>query len=78
MPFEQPFVDPEIFEHPALVEFLERALGQDYVWSHFDSNTPLPDTDYQHWHCDAPPHRCTRTHDAGLCSWRQIPPRRHQ
>ena len=55
VPFEQPFVDPEIFEHPALVEFLERAPGQDYVWSHFDSNTPLPDTDYQHWHCDAPP-----------------------
>ena len=55
VPFERPFVDPEIFEHPALVEFLERALGPDYVWSHFDSNIPLPDTDYQRWHRDGAP-----------------------
>ena len=27
VPFERPFVDPEIFEHPALVAFLERVLG---------------------------------------------------
>ncbi|MCZ6676782.1 MAG: phytanoyl-CoA dioxygenase family protein [Candidatus Poribacteria bacterium] len=52
VPFERPFVNPEIFEHPALVEFLERALGPDYVWSHFDSNIPLPGTDYQKWHRD--------------------------
>ena len=52
VPFEQPFVDPEIFEHPALVEFLDRVLEPDYVWSHFDSNIPLPGTDYQKWHRD--------------------------
>ncbi len=52
VPFERPFVDPEIFEHLALVEFLERVLGPDYVWSHFDSNIPLPGTDYQKWHRD--------------------------
>ena len=52
VPFTRPFVDPEIFEHPALVAFMERALGPDYVWSHFDSNIPLPGTDYQTWHRD--------------------------
>ncbi len=52
VPFERPFVDPGIFEQPALVEFLERVLGPDYIWSHFDSNIPLPGTDYQKWHRD--------------------------
>ena len=56
VPFEQPFVDPEIFEHPRLVEFLEEVLGDDYVWAHFDSNIPLPSCgDYQNWHRDCPP-----------------------
>jgi hypothetical protein len=52
VPFEQPFVDEDLFEHPALVEFLERVMGPDYVWTHFDSNIPLPGTDYQKWHRD--------------------------
>jgi len=52
VPFEPPFVDSDIFEHPALVAFFERILGPDYVWSHYDSNIPLPGTDYQSWHRD--------------------------
>ena len=52
VPFERPFLDEEIFEHPALVEFLARALGPDYVWTHFDSNNPFPGVDYQDWHRD--------------------------
>ena len=54
VPFERPFVDPDIFEHPAVVAFCDRVLGPDYVWSHFDSNMPLPGTDYQNWHRDGP------------------------
>ena len=41
VPFESSFVDEEIFEHLVLVDFLERVLGSDYVWSHLDSNIPL-------------------------------------
>ena len=52
VPFVRPFVDPDIFEHPALVPFVEGVLGADYVWPHFDSNIPLPGTDYQNWHRD--------------------------
>ncbi len=54
VPFERPFVDPDIFEHPALVEFIERALCSDYLWSEFDANIPMPGcTEYQVWHHDA-------------------------
>ena len=52
VPFREPFVDPDIFEHPALVAFLEAELGEDYVFSHFDSNIPLTGTGYQKWHRD--------------------------
>ena len=52
VPFRRPFVDPDIFDHAAVVEFFTRVLGEDYVWTHFDSNIPLPDTDYQRWHRD--------------------------
>ena len=52
VPFRYPFVDSEIFDHPGLVAFLEAVLGEDYVWPHFDSNIPLPGTDYQRWHRD--------------------------
>ena len=52
VPFAEPFVDPDIFEHPTLVAFFEAILGPDYAWSHYDSNIPLPGADYQSWHRD--------------------------
>lgn len=52
VPYEPPFLDEDIFEQPALVSFLEQILGHDYVWFKFDSNIPLPGTDYQKWHRD--------------------------
>ena len=52
VPFVEPFVDETIFEHPALVAFLEEILGEDYVCFAFDSNIPYPGTDYQKWHRD--------------------------
>ena len=52
VPYEPPFLDEAIFEHPGLVAFLGEILGEDYVWFVFDSNIPLPGTDYQRWHRD--------------------------
>lgn len=53
VPFQRPFVDPDIFEHSSLIQFLERALGEDYVWGHFDSNIPMGTCrNYQQWHRD--------------------------
>ena len=55
VPFRRPFVDPTIFEHPPLVDFIGRVLGNDYIWSHFDSNVPMPGChDFQRWHRDCP------------------------
>ena len=42
-------IDAEIFEHSALVELLSLILGEDYVWTHYDSNIPLAGSDYQDW-----------------------------
>ena len=52
VPYKPPFLDEKIFEHPSLVTFLEEILGPDYVWFVFDSNIPMPGTDYQRWHRD--------------------------
>lgn len=52
IPFECPFVDPDIFDHPDLVKFFDNVLGDDYVCDHFQSNTPLLGSEYQRWHRD--------------------------
>ncbi len=45
VPFVAPLLDDEIFDHPALVAFLEQILGPDYVCFAFDSNIPYPGTE---------------------------------
>ncbi len=52
IPFEYPFVDPEIFEHPTLVKLFENVLGDDYICQNYNSNTPFPGSVYQRWHRD--------------------------
>jgi ectoine hydroxylase-related dioxygenase (phytanoyl-CoA dioxygenase family) len=52
IPFEHPFLDPEIFEHPTLVKLFENVLGEDYVCQSYNSNTPFPGSVYQRWHRD--------------------------
>ena len=70
VPFRAPFVDEEIFEHQALVAFLDAELGEDYVFSHFDSNIPLKGSGYQRWHRDGRaslfPGIRTPAHDIGV------------
>eukprot|EP01046_Picozoa_sp_COSAG06_P037554 COSAG06_NODE_4251_length_4429_cov_50.160970_4_plen_221_part_00 len=55
VPMMAPFVDAEIFEHPKLVALLSQILGEDYVWTHFDSNVPLVGSSFQSWHRDGSP-----------------------
>ncbi len=54
----------------ALVAFLESELGEDYVFSHFDSDVPLKGSGYQKWHRDGPasffPGIRTPAHDIGV------------
>lgn len=54
VPWEPPFADPEIYEHPALLEFLDRYWGtNDYRITCYHSNNPYPGSEYQRWHRDA-------------------------
>ena len=52
---EPPFSDPEVYENPVLLEFLDRYWGtDDYLITLYSSNTPYPGSEYQPWHRDIP------------------------
>ncbi len=53
IPWVQPFADPAIYEHPVLLEFLDRYWNTDeYVITCYHSNNPYPGTEMQPWHRD--------------------------
>jgi len=53
VPWRHPFTDPAVFEHPVILEFLDRYWGRDdYIVTCYHSNNPYPGTDTQHWHRD--------------------------
>ena len=53
IPWVAPFADPEIFEHPVILEFLERYWGSDdFVIVCYHSNNPYPGSEFQRWHRD--------------------------
>ena len=52
-PFEPPFDDPEIYENPVILEFLERYWGSDdFQITCLHSNNPYPGSVHQKWHRD--------------------------
>ncbi len=55
VPLERPFVDPEIFDQPALVKLFESFLGEEYIFQNYSSITPFPGAVYQRWHRDVEP-----------------------
>jgi ectoine hydroxylase-related dioxygenase (phytanoyl-CoA dioxygenase family) len=52
MPFEEPFIDPYLIEHPLAMPVLEAILGSDCHCYYFASDTALPGSDYQAVHSD--------------------------
>jgi len=53
IPWVPPFADPAIYEHPVILEFLDRYWGSDkYEITCYHSNIPCPGTEVQHWHRD--------------------------
>ena len=61
VPWVQPFADREVYEHPVILEFLQRYWGDtDFRISCYHSNTPVPGSQYQHWHRDANTHGIDR------------------
>ena len=52
LPFEPPFSDPLLYEHPVALAIIERVIGPQILWSYLASDTPLPGSDYQRVHSD--------------------------
>jgi hypothetical protein len=53
VPWQEPFADPEIYEHPVLLAFLDQLLGENnYLLPLYSSNNPYPGSLYQRWHRD--------------------------
>ncbi len=53
VPWRPPFADPEIYENPVLLEYLDRYWGRsDYLINCYNSNTPYLGSEYQRWHRD--------------------------
>ena len=53
IPWVWPFADAEIYEHPVILEFLERYWGnEEFILTCYHSNTPCPGSDFQRWHRD--------------------------
>ena len=53
LPFVAPFADPTLYEHPVILEFLDRLWRPDsYILTCYHSNTPCQGSTFQHWHRD--------------------------
>jgi hypothetical protein len=52
LPWEPPFTDPLLYEHPHVMAILERLLGQDLIMTYLASDTPMPGSDFQNVHSD--------------------------
>ena len=58
VPWIEPFADPDIYEHPMLLEWLERYWEtDDFHLTCYHSNTPYPGSTFQHWHRDGGVHK---------------------
>jgi ectoine hydroxylase-related dioxygenase (phytanoyl-CoA dioxygenase family) len=54
MPFEQPFIDPQILTSSFIMPLVESILGEDCISTYLAVDAPLPGSDYQVIHSDAP------------------------
>jgi ectoine hydroxylase-related dioxygenase (phytanoyl-CoA dioxygenase family) len=55
LPFEGAFVDPQVLTNPIILQIVEQVLGEDCVVPYMAVDAPLPGSDYQVVHSDAPP-----------------------
>ena len=53
IPWMEPFADAAIYQHPVILEFLDRYWQADgYILTCYHSNTPCTGSAFQHWHRD--------------------------
>ncbi len=55
LPFDAPFSDPLLYEHPVALAVVKDILGDRFHMDYLASDTPFPGSDYQAVHSDAPP-----------------------
>jgi ectoine hydroxylase-related dioxygenase (phytanoyl-CoA dioxygenase family) len=55
LPFAAPFADPEVFEDDDVLGVVRGLVGEDAVLVQLATDTPLPGSEYQNVHRDAPP-----------------------
>jgi len=55
LPFEQPYIDPLVIEHPFALAVIDTILGDNCHCHYFASDTALPGSDYQNVHSDIHP-----------------------
>jgi ectoine hydroxylase-related dioxygenase (phytanoyl-CoA dioxygenase family) len=55
MPFEQPFIDPQVLTSPFIMPIVEEIIGKNCICTYLAVDAPLPGSDYQVVHSDAPP-----------------------
>jgi ectoine hydroxylase-related dioxygenase (phytanoyl-CoA dioxygenase family) len=53
LPFENPFIDPQVLTSPFILPIIEEILGKDCVATYLAVDAPLPGSDYQAIHSDA-------------------------
>ena len=52
LPFEAPFILPEIVSNSLIMPLVEKILGKGFTCNYLASDTPLPGSDYQEVHSD--------------------------
>lgn len=52
LPFQAPFIDPELITNPYALPIIEELVGKDCACRYFASDTPMPGSDYQAVHSD--------------------------
>ncbi len=55
LPFQQPFNNSSIIEHPIAMSIIDGVIGECSKLTYFASDTPMPGSDYQAVHCDINP-----------------------
>lgn len=55
LPFEEPFIDPNVITSPFVLPVVEKLVGEDCVCIYLSADAPMPGSDYQVVHSDQTP-----------------------
>ena len=76
LPWVEPFADPDVFAHPAILSVLDRAFAQEYVMVQLGADVAEPGAENQEVHRDYRPLFDRPNGDAAVRARGQLPARR--